>query len=79
VCPHAIVTTFISPVSRSETRAITGLAHEQAKGMIAQRHGVDMETAFTALRDHARTHNLRLADLARDVTKGHHLATPDHP
>jgi len=58
----------------------TRIVIEQAKGMIAQRHGVDMETAFTALRDHARAHNLRLADLARDVTDGRQdLATPGHP
>ena len=58
----------------------TRIVIEQAKGMIAQRHGVDMHTAFTALRDHARTHNLRLADLARDVTEGRQdLATLDHP
>jgi GAF domain-containing protein len=58
----------------------TRIVIEQAKGMIAQRRGVDMATAFTALRDHARTHNLRLADVARDVIDGHHYpATPGHP
>jgi GAF domain-containing protein len=50
----------------------TRIVIEQAKGMIAQRQSVDMEAAFTALRDHARTHNLRLADLARDVVDGRH-------
>jgi GAF domain-containing protein len=49
----------------------TRIVIEQAKGMIAQHRGVDMEAAFTALRDHARTHNLRLADVARGVTDGH--------
>lgn len=49
----------------------TRIVIEQAKGMIAQQRSVDMETAFAALRDHARTHNLRLADLARDVIDGH--------
>jgi GAF domain-containing protein len=58
----------------------TRIVIEQAKGMIAQQQSVDMETALTALRDHARTHNLRLADLARDVTEGRQdLATLDHP
>jgi GAF domain-containing protein len=58
----------------------TRIVIEQAKGMIAQRRGVDMATAFTALRDHARTQNLRLADVARDVIDGHHYpATPGHP
>ncbi|HZM39491.1 MAG TPA: ANTAR domain-containing protein, partial [Acidimicrobiales bacterium] len=48
----------------------TRIVIEQAKGMIAQQRGVDMEAAFTTLRDHARTHNLRLADLAHDVVDG---------
>ena len=43
---------------------------EQAKGMVAEREGVDMEQAFVALRNHARNHNLRLADVARDVIAG---------
>ncbi|MEU1038109.1 GAF and ANTAR domain-containing protein [Streptomyces sp. NPDC005551] len=37
---------------------------EQAKGKLAERQGVDMEQAFTALRSYARAHNRRLADLA---------------
>ncbi|MFF4352836.1 ANTAR domain-containing protein [Streptomyces sp. NPDC001530] len=38
---------------------------EQAKGKLAERQGVDMEQAFTALRGYARAHNRRLAELAR--------------
>jgi GAF domain-containing protein len=49
----------------------TRIVIEQAKGMTAQRREVDMEAAFAALRDHARIHNLRLADVARDVIDGH--------
>jgi GAF domain-containing protein len=40
---------------------------EQAKGVVAERRGVDMETAFTTLRNHARNHNLRLADVAQGI------------
>jgi len=43
---------------------------EQAKGMIAEREKLSMEGAFAALRSYARNHNLRLADVARDVTTG---------
>jgi len=43
---------------------------EQAKGMVAEREGLDMEHAFTALRNHARNHNLRLVVLAEDVIGG---------
>ncbi|CAM5617290.1 transcriptional regulator [Streptomyces spiroverticillatus] len=39
---------------------------EQAKGKLAERQGIDMEQAFTALRRYARAHNRRLADVARD-------------
>jgi GAF domain-containing protein len=38
---------------------------EQAKGKLAERQGVDMEQAFTALRGYARSHNRRLSDVAR--------------
>jgi GAF domain-containing protein len=43
---------------------------EQAKGMVAEGANLEMEDAFNALRNHARNHNLRLSDLARDVTIG---------
>ncbi|MFI1105646.1 ANTAR domain-containing protein [Streptomyces melanogenes] len=38
---------------------------EQAKGKLAERQGIDMEQAFTALRGYARSHNRRLSDVAR--------------
>ena len=43
---------------------------EQAKGMVAERAGLSMEAAFSALRSHARNHNLRLADVAASVIDG---------
>jgi GAF domain-containing protein len=43
---------------------------EQAKGMIAYRQGVDVDTAFDRLREHARHSRVRLADLARAVVSG---------
>jgi GAF domain-containing protein len=43
---------------------------EQAKGILAERDGVDMGTAFERLRRAARSSNRRLADLARDVVEG---------
>lgn len=43
---------------------------EQAKGMVAERLGLDMEQSFAALRNHARNHNLRLADVAQSVITG---------
>jgi len=43
---------------------------EQAKGMVAERAGVDMEQAFQRLRNHARNHNLRLSDVSLSVIDG---------
>ena len=43
---------------------------EQAKGMVAERVGTDMDEAFELLRSHARSNNMRLAVLAKDVIDG---------
>lgn len=43
---------------------------EQAKGFIAARCGVDAETAFTLLRNHARRNGRKLRELARQVVAG---------
>ena len=40
---------------------------EQAKGVLAQRGGLEMEQAFAVLRRYARDHNLRLTDVAAAV------------
>jgi GAF domain-containing protein len=40
---------------------------EQAKGVLAERGGLEMPEAFEALRSHARKTNRRLSDLARDI------------
>ena len=53
----------------------TRIVIEQAKGIIAERQGVDLEEAFATLRNHARNHNLRLVEVATDVINGS-LAPP---
>lgn len=40
---------------------------EQAKGVIAQMHSVDMDAAFATLRRYARSHSLNLHDVAEQV------------
>jgi ANTAR domain./GAF domain. len=42
---------------------------EQAKGVLAERIGFDMDTAFSTLRDAARRANRRLSDVAREVVE----------
>ena len=43
---------------------------EQAKGVLAERLGVGVGQAFSALRLHARNHNMRLTDVAMGVVRG---------
>jgi transcriptional regulator with GAF, ATPase, and Fis domain len=49
---------------------------EQAKGKLAERLSIDMDRAFTMLRDYARTTNQYLTDVARAFVEG---ATADFP
>jgi AmiR/NasT family two-component response regulator len=50
-------------------RAVT----ERAKGILMERHSIDETTAFDMLRDHARTANRKLVDVASAVVDGHRL------
>jgi transcriptional regulator with GAF, ATPase, and Fis domain len=51
---------------------------EQAKGKLAERLSLDMDQAFTLLRDNARSRNLRLSDLAQSFVDGQEtLIGPD--
>ncbi len=43
---------------------------EQAKGMLAERVGVDLGTAFRRLRSFARSSNRKLSEVARGVVEG---------
>jgi AmiR/NasT family two-component response regulator len=50
-------------------RAVT----ERAKGILMERHTVDEQAAFAMLRDHSRSVNRRLVDVASAVVDGHAL------
>jgi AmiR/NasT family two-component response regulator len=49
---------------------------ERAKGIVMERHGVDDRRAFELLRDHARSQNRRVVDVALSVANGHALLPP---
>jgi transcriptional regulator with GAF, ATPase, and Fis domain len=48
---------------------------EQAKGKLAERLGLDMDQAFSLLREYARARNLRLSDLAQAFIDGTQTVT----
>ena len=43
---------------------------EQAKGVISERAGIDLAEAFSRLRSYARSHSLRLVDVAQRAIEG---------
>jgi AmiR/NasT family two-component response regulator len=54
-------------------RAVT----ERAKGILMERHSVDESAAFAMLRDHSRSTNRKLVDVAAAVVDGHRLLPKD--
>jgi AmiR/NasT family two-component response regulator len=50
-------------------RALT----ERAKGILMERHSIDEPTAFDMLREHSRSTNRKLVDVASAVVDGHRL------
>jgi hypothetical protein len=51
------------------------IAIEQAKGILAERHGLDVDDAFDVLRGTARANRLKLHDLVGSIRAGE----PDPP
>jgi AmiR/NasT family two-component response regulator len=49
---------------------------ERAKGVLMERHGIDEEAAFEALRSHARRNNQKIVEVADAVIDGHLLLPP---
>jgi AmiR/NasT family two-component response regulator len=46
---------------------------ERAKGILMERHSIEADDAFEMLREHARSHNQKLVEVARSVAEGHTL------
>ena len=51
---------------------------ERAKGILMERHSITEVAAFELLREHSRTANRKLIDLATAIVDGHRLL-PKHP
>jgi AmiR/NasT family two-component response regulator len=77
---HTVATTDLNV--HLEFALTSRILIEQAKGTIAERHSISADHAFVSLRQYARSHNLRLADVARNTLNGTldptTLATPDN-
>ena len=56
-------------------RAVT----ERAKGILMERHSIDESTAFELLREHSRSTNRKLVDVASSVVDGHRLLPKQPP
>jgi len=72
---HEIVTEQLQKALNSR------IVIEQAKGVLAERLHLPIEEAFTVLREYARDHNLKLADVADALARGElHIRLPaDEP
>jgi response regulator NasT len=60
-------------VTQLETALERRAVIERAKGILMERHGIDDKAAFQLMRDHARSGNRRVIDVARAVVDGHAL------
>lgn len=56
-------------------RALT----ERAKGILMERHSLDEASAFEMMREHSRTANRKLVDIATAVVDGHRLLPKQPP
>lgn len=62
-------------VDQLQTALNSRILIEQAKGVLAERHGINPNEAFTLLRAYARNHHHRLTELAAAIIDGSTTAT----
>lgn len=60
-------------VEQLETALERRAVIERAKGILMERHKIDDKAAFQLMRDHARSGNRRVVDVAKAVVDGHAL------
>jgi AmiR/NasT family two-component response regulator len=60
-------------VAQLETALERRAVIERAKGILMERHGIHDKAAFQLMRDHARSGNRRVVDVAKAVVDGHAL------
>ena len=63
-------TTKDALVAQLQTALNSRVLIEQAKGLLAGRHGIGVDEAFTQLRNYARSHSERLTDVAAKTMQG---------
>jgi len=70
---HAEKRALAEQVQRLESALERRAMIERAKGIIMERHNVSERDAFDRLRDHARSRNRTVVDVAASVSEGHAL------
>jgi AmiR/NasT family two-component response regulator len=70
---HADKLRLAEQVERLESALERRALIERAKGILMERHSVDERAAFDRLRDHARSRNRTVVDVAASVAEGHAL------
>jgi response regulator NasT len=70
---HADKRKLVEQVQRLESALERRALIERAKGILMERHSVSEREAFDRLRDHARSRNRTVVDVAASVSEGHAL------
>ena len=70
---HAEVRALTEQVHRLESALERRAVIERAKGILMERHDIEDRAAFDMLREHARSRNRTVVDVASSVAEGHAL------
>src|SRR4051812_40441599 len=70
---HAEKLRLVEQVQRLESALERRALIERAKGILMERHNVSDREAFDRMRDHARSRNRTVVDVAASVSEGHAL------